>query len=213
MASLITNAHEAPATRETLRAALEAERREILAFFRSLAPDDWRQPSLCALWTVRDVLAHLVTNDSSAALFLAMLRTGLKGDLANLWLVARLRERTHEELLATWERMVIPRGAPASAPGPYLADDWVHHQDIRWPLNRPRPQDPVRLRLVLDELLKLNRKRVSGLRLVAADLGWAAGDPSDPLVEGAAEDLAMGIANRPAALARLRGSGAEQIIS
>ncbi|HEU5438806.1 MAG TPA: maleylpyruvate isomerase family mycothiol-dependent enzyme [Ktedonobacterales bacterium] len=213
MASIIADAHNAPVTKDMLRAALEAERREILAFYRSLAPDDWRQPSLCALWTVREVLAHLVTNDSTAALFLAMLRTGLKGDVANLWLVARLRERTYDELLAAWEQMVVPRGTPAAAPGPYLADDWVHHQDIRWPLNRPRLHDPVRLRLVLDELLKLNRKRVSGLRLVAADLGWAAGDPSDPLVEGTAEALAMGIANRSAALARLRGPGADQIIS
>ena len=37
----------APATKAEKLAALEAERREILALYRSLSPADWEQMTLC----------------------------------------------------------------------------------------------------------------------------------------------------------------------
>ena len=199
----------APATKRALRAALAAERREILELYQNLAPAEWDQMTLCTLWTARDLLAHLITNDTP---FPALLLSGFNADRANQRQIAQLQAWSHAQLLDAWAHHVIPRGAPAAAPGAYLADDWVHHQDVRWPHNRPRQHDPARLRLVLDEVARLNQRRSAGLHLVARDLGWERGTPSMPEVLGDAEALAMGIANRPTARACLTGSGLDQLV-
>ena len=34
--------------------------RELIALLRSLAPEDWRRPTVCPAWTVKDVAAHLL---------------------------------------------------------------------------------------------------------------------------------------------------------
>lgn len=39
--------------------ALRAERSALLAFLRTLSPQEWDQPSRCAGWTVKDVVSHL----------------------------------------------------------------------------------------------------------------------------------------------------------
>jgi len=87
----------------------------------------------------------------------------------------------------------------ASTPDAYLADNWVHNQDVCWPLHRPRKQDPARMRLVLDTGAKPSKKRIAGLRLEALDIGWEYGVKGQPEVVGSAEALVMGMANRPAA--------------
>ena len=33
---------------------------ELIALLRGLRPDDWRRPTACALWTVKDIAAHLL---------------------------------------------------------------------------------------------------------------------------------------------------------
>lgn len=35
------------------------ERRDLADFLETLTPEQWQQPSLCAGWTVRDVVAHV----------------------------------------------------------------------------------------------------------------------------------------------------------
>jgi len=44
---------------ETIRRAVEAERRDLADLLDRLAPADWDGASLCTGWTVRDVVAHL----------------------------------------------------------------------------------------------------------------------------------------------------------
>jgi uncharacterized protein (TIGR03083 family) len=36
---------------------------ELIALLRGLQPDDWQRPTACALWSVRDIAAHLVDDD------------------------------------------------------------------------------------------------------------------------------------------------------
>jgi uncharacterized protein (TIGR03083 family) len=40
-------------------AAVRKERDDVVAFCRSLSPEEWSQPSNCEGWTVQDVLAHM----------------------------------------------------------------------------------------------------------------------------------------------------------
>jgi uncharacterized protein (TIGR03083 family) len=37
--------------------------RELLTLLRGLGPDDWDRPTACALWSVRDITAHLLDDD------------------------------------------------------------------------------------------------------------------------------------------------------
>jgi uncharacterized protein (TIGR03083 family) len=199
-----------PATKAEKLAALEAERRDILELYRSLSPSEWGQMTLCTLWTVRDMLAHLITNDTP---LWAVITSGFNGDKANQKLIDGLKHLSNEQLLEKWARMVVPKGLAASMPDAYLADDWVHNQDVRWPLKRPRQQDPACMRMVLNALAKYNKKRIARLHLVASDIGWEYGTPGQPEVAGSAESLAMGIANRPAARDRLSGSGVGRLFA
>ena len=43
-----------------LMAPARAEREDLLDLLVGLPPDQWRAPSLCAGWSVRDVVAHLL---------------------------------------------------------------------------------------------------------------------------------------------------------
>lgn len=36
---------------------------ELIALLRGLGPDDWQRPTACALWSVRDIAAHLLDDD------------------------------------------------------------------------------------------------------------------------------------------------------
>lgn len=209
----MTTIRTVAATKAEKLAALELERREILELYRSLSRAEWERMTLCTLWTVRDLLAHLITNEYLLKGVRTSVISGFNADRANQRLIAGLKRRSSEQLLDQWARRVVPKGLPAWMPDAYLADDWVHHQDVRWPLGRPRQQDSARLRLVLSALARSNKKRLMGLRLVADDLGWEYGLPTHPQVTGSAEALAMGIANRPAARSRLEGSGIDQLFS
>ncbi len=58
---------------------LQSEGEKTLAFFRGLQPADWARPiySEGAVWTVRDILAHLVSAESRILrLFAALLEEG-----------------------------------------------------------------------------------------------------------------------------------------
>jgi uncharacterized protein (TIGR03083 family) len=113
--------HAAPVTKAEKLTALEAERREILELYRSLLPSDWEQMTLCTLWTVRDILAHLITND--ALPLWAFITSGFNPDKANQKLIEGLKHLSNEQLLEKWASMVVPKGLPASMPDAYLADD------------------------------------------------------------------------------------------
>ena len=45
--------------RDQVWQVIDAQRMNLAALLEQLPAGDWRQPSLCAGWTVRDVAAHL----------------------------------------------------------------------------------------------------------------------------------------------------------
>lgn len=46
-------------TANDITAAIAAERRELADLFDALTPAQWKAPSLCAGWRVREVVAHM----------------------------------------------------------------------------------------------------------------------------------------------------------
>ena len=112
---------------------LTSERLALLEWLRGLDDQAWARPSLCAGWSARDVLAHLITpfEVSLLPMGLSMLRHGPAGAM-DLW-ARTLAQRPVDELLEILERHVHssfrPPGLPLAAP---LTDVLIHGLDIRW---------------------------------------------------------------------------------
>jgi uncharacterized protein (TIGR03083 family) len=174
---------------------------------RELTPDQWQQPSLCTDWSVRDVFRHVAFHTH---------RAGLRQILGNgdKW-TARLTAEAHADTidgLVAWLASPAPDSARRSMIN--VCELVIHQQDVRRPLGTPRVYPDATMRACLQKcttatgnlfVIGVPRRHGRGLRLVANDLDWSAGN--GPEVTGAGEALLMAIAGRPAALADLSGPG------
>lgn len=204
-------------TAETIR----TERLALVERLRGLSDEDWCRPSLCAGWTVHQVLAHLVAPFTVSAPAMALAIARGRGVGRGMDAVARriAHEREPAELLSTLESNAAsrfhPPGLPLAAP---LTDVVAHSADIRWALGDPVADwsAPARLIPVL-EFLTSHRaiagfvppRRLRGVALVADDQSWAHGHGDE--VRGPSIALAMAVLGRDEALAALGGAGAERL--
>lgn len=192
------------------REMLRAERAEFRQFVATLTSEEWAAPSLCAGWTVRDVVVHLIGPPKVSVL----LRHGpgmvtnfrRQIDRANADRLAQFAGLSREQLLAAYD-------APMRVERPYvqvLTDKVIHHQDIRRPLGYPRAIPPERVEASLQRVIASRwvfggRGRAEGLRVEARDVDFAHGN--GPLVWGAGEALLLALSGRAAALDDLDGDG------
>ena len=186
------------------------ERCDLAAFLASLAPQDWQAQSLCDKWTVKDVVAHVVSYEELSPLGVA--RRFAKGLIvrANEVGVREFASMSPNELLDFLGRHLRPTGLTAAFGGMIgLVDGTVHHQDIRRALGYPRAVPAERLERILPLVPGNPRlgagRRIKGLRLTATDVAWQHGD--GPEVTGAGEALLMAMTGRPIALDELSGTG------
>ena len=184
----------------------------------NLSPGDWERASLCAGWTIRHVLAHLLTpfTVSAPAMARAVVRHRSIGAAMDATARRIAAERDPEDLLSTLEANASstsrPPGMPLAAP---LTDAVAHSADIRWGLGDV-PADwssPSRLLPVLGFLTSpraragfVPPRRLRGVRLVAEDQDWRHGGGA--VVRGSSLALVMGVLGRGAAAAHLSGEGA-----
>jgi uncharacterized protein (TIGR03083 family) len=190
----------------------QAERADLTDLLATLTPAQWEEPSLCAGWRVRDVVAHMFSYDglSLSGLVSRFVRGGILLGRVNAAGVATYAEHSHDELLALARKHERPRGLTTGFGGRVaLTDATIHHQDIRRPLGLPREVPVDRLRVVLDFARFAPpigaSKRIGGLTLVATDLDWTVG--KGPVVEGPAESLLMALAGRRGVATELTGPG------
>ena len=190
----------------------EEERADLLALLKELTPAQWDAQSLCTHWRVRDVATHIVSYDelsvpaTVATFFRGGLRTGKVNDVA----LARYRDLDHDGIIDLVARNLHPRGLPSGFKGGIaLTDGTIHHQDIRRALGLPRTIPEHRLVPALTFSLGAptlpTKGNAKGLKLVATDVDWAAGD--GPEVTGRGEALLMAAAGRAHALDDLSGDG------
>ncbi|WP_224391361.1 maleylpyruvate isomerase family mycothiol-dependent enzyme [Pseudonocardia sp. ICBG1293] len=186
-----------------------AERADLADFLDALTPAQWESPSLCPGWRVRDVVAHMFSYDelSTVGLIGRFVRGGVLPDRVNAVGVDAYARYTPDELLALVRRCQQPRGLTAGFGGKIaLTDGTIHHQDLRRPLAIPREIPADRLRAVLDFARTAPTigasKRVRGLRLIATDVDWSAGEGPEP-----GEALLMAIAGRRIVADELSGAG------
>jgi uncharacterized protein (TIGR03083 family) len=192
---------------------VEAEQRECAALFRSVTGDEWQVETLCAGWTVRDMLIHVasaVTTDPAHTVRTIRLRNDVHA--MNQAVIDAWKDRDPDRLIAKLERNRVPSlGQRVLGTGYALRAMLIHQQDVRRPLGRPRQLDPDRARAVLDGILDGaggnigSVERGKGLRVVSDDIDWSHGD--GPEVRGSAEALIMALAGRSSALGDLVGPG------
>jgi uncharacterized protein (TIGR03083 family) len=191
-----------------------AERADLAAFLSTLTPPEWDAASLCTRWSVKDVVAHVISyEDLSVA---GLLGRFAKGRIVNANQVG-VDEYSHlspPELIDFLNRHLDPSGLTAGFGGMIgFVDGTIHHQDIRRALDRPRTIPADRLRRILPLIPGNPRlgagRRIKGLRLRAADVDWTHGD--GPEVTGPGEALMMAMTGRPAALDDLTGPGKDQL--
>jgi uncharacterized protein (TIGR03083 family) len=186
------------------------ERCDLAEFLASLDPQEWQAQSLCDEWTVKDVVAHVVSYEELSPFGVA--KRFAKGLVvrANEVGVREFAPLSPNELLDFLRGHLRPKGLTAAFGGVIgLVDGTVHHQDIRRALGRPRAVPVERLERILPLVPGNPRlgagRRIKGLRLTATDVAWQHGD--GPEVTGTGEALLMAMTGRPAALAELSGPG------
>ena len=186
------------------------ERSDLASFLQTLTPEEWNAASLCDSWTVKDVVAHVVSYEELS--ILGLLKRFAMGRVirANEVGVKEFAPLSTDDLMDFLRRHLHPQGLTAGFKGMIaLVDGTIHHQDIRRALSRPRTVPVDRLQRILP-LVPINPrlgagKRIRGLRLQATDVDWTHG--SGPEVVGSGEALLMAMTGRRAALDELTGGG------
>lgn len=197
-----------------LKDLTRAERTDLASFLAELTPEEWHHPSLCTRWTVKDVVAHVISYEELGTA--GLIKRFAKGMVVNANQVGvdEFSGLSPEDLLAYLKRHLYPSGLTARLGGTIgFVDGTVHHQDIRRALNRPRTIPAERLDRILPLIPGNPRlgagRRVRGLRLRATDVDWTHGQGSE--VTGPGEALMMAMTGRPAALADLAGPGKDTL--
>lgn len=196
---------------------VEAERRDLADFLETVAPQQWDAESLCEGWSVRDVVAHVVSYEGVGAGDLAKRFTRGRFLLNRINAVAlqERREREPEALIRLLREHATPRGLTSAFGGRVaLVDTLMHHQDIRRALGVPREVPAERLRVALPFALVAPPIKaawhVRGVKVVATDIGWSGG--FGPEVLGTAEAVLMVMGGRRAVAGELTGPGAPRLV-
>jgi uncharacterized protein (TIGR03083 family) len=186
------------------------ERADLAAFLATLTPQEWQAQSLCDKWTVKDVVAHIVSYEELSVL--GLVKRFAKGWVvhANEVGVTEFAPLSPPELMEFLGRHLHPKGLTAGFGGMIaLVDGTVHHQDIRRALGHPRTVPVERLERILPLVPGNPRlgagRRIRGLRLTATDVAWEHGD--GPEVSGTGEALLMAMTGRRDAVGELTGPG------
>jgi uncharacterized protein (TIGR03083 family) len=191
---------------------IHAERRALVADLEPLSDEQWGTPSLCRLWTVRDVLGHMVaTAKMTPPRFVAGLgRSGFRFNVMTAKDVARETTGPPGQTLVHFKAEL---NATTHPPGPITAmvgEVVIHGEDIRRPLGIPRAYPTELLVTVADffkgsNLLLGSKKRIAGLTLRATDADWSTG--TGPEVTGPMISHLLSMTGRPAGLEGLSGDG------
>ena len=194
--------------------AIDTQRRCLADTLDGLSEDEWRQPSLCAGWTVRDVAAHLTLQQVGVRDLVRDAPTVMRArglDKAIHDLACRRAELPAPELI---EQI---RGSIGSRRHNFgvtyretLVDILVHSQDIAIPLGRRLPMPAAASAVAAQRIWEMKRmfharERFAHYHLTATDVTWTVGAGRE--VRGPAGALLLLITGRAAALPLLAGDG------
>ncbi len=188
-------------------------RAALIDLLESLSPQEWEHDSLCDLWTVRQVAAHVTCSPDASfrEMGAAMVRARGSFDRAMYLMAVRRAEQPTARIIDQHRRLESSRRRPpGTTPAEPLVDVLVHTQDIARPLGRPMPMDVGLATTCAAQVWERRfpyraRERFAGVRLVATDADWAAGQGAE--VRGATEDLVLLLTGRRSVIPALSGEG------
>ncbi|KQT98644.1 hypothetical protein ASG53_09120 [Sanguibacter sp. Leaf3] len=196
---------------------IRAERGRLGDDLEALRPAEWSAPTLCADWSVEDVVAHLTAGASIGrwGWLRSIAGAGFRPAVHNARRLAEHRGPTPAQTLDRFRGVVDSRVAPTGDLWAWLGEVVVHGSDVREPLGIRTAPDPDAVLVVAEGYVRkdfavASRSTARGLRLVATDSSFRAGD--GPTVEGTTLDLVLAMAGRPTAASRLRGDGASVLV-
>jgi uncharacterized protein (TIGR03083 family) len=192
---------------------IDSERAAQADALAALPAADWDEPSLCAGWTVRDVVAHMidtatVTPPAFAGRFIA---SGFRFPVMVRRNIARIEDgRTDAELVELLRSRVGARTAPPGPVTSWLGETIVHGEDVFRALGPYREHPSAHLVTIAGFYAGSNaligtRRRIDGVTLRATDSDWRHG--AGPEVSGPMVALVMAMTGRKPALDDLTGEG------
>jgi len=191
---------------------IHAEREALVADLGTLTDEQWATRSLCAEWTVRDVLGHMIATAKMTPpkFFLSMAAAGFRFNNMTAKGVAAEATARPADGLAVFRDHVKDTTHPPGPVESMLGEAVIHSADIRTPLGIAHRYPEEALVRVADFFKASNlivgaKSRIDGLTLRATDTGWSTG--SGPEVTGPHLSLILAMTGRSAALADLSGEG------
>ncbi|MFD7077295.1 maleylpyruvate isomerase family mycothiol-dependent enzyme [Nocardioides sp. NPDC059952] len=191
------------------------ERQALIRDLETLAPAGWATPSLCAGWTVHDVLAHMIDVATTTRLGFVrrMIAAGGDFDRDNQTGVDRERAEDPAETLARFRGVAGRTATPPAPLATRLVEEFAHGEDIRRPLGLRRDYPVEHVVTALGYLAKTSQKwgggkeRAQRVRLVVTDADMVIG--TGPEVRGTAIGLVLMLSGRQVGAGELTGPGAE----
>jgi uncharacterized protein (TIGR03083 family) len=198
---------------------ISQQRRLLADLLADLAEEQWEQPSLCAQWRVKDVAAHLALTPQSPglpAILVKAARYRFDFDRLNRDLAVTYADRPASELVTSLREFADSRRKPAiTTLDNLLFDTLVHVQDIAIPLGLTVAMPLDAAREGATRVWRMGwpfwaKRRLRGLRLVATDTDWSAGQGAE--VRGPVQALLLLLTGRTeTALPQLDGPGTRQL--
>ncbi|WP_433715412.1 maleylpyruvate isomerase family mycothiol-dependent enzyme [Nocardia sp. CA-084685] len=203
-------------TETEVRAAIEAERGELAELLAGLEDEQWDEPTLCAGWRVREVVAHITMpfRMSTPRFAIEMLKArGNFNKMADKGARADAAALTAEELVAAVRDNVNhPWKPPGGGYAGALSHDVIHGLDITVALGLDRVVPAERMRIVLGALsprsVNFFGVDLDGIELRADDLDFVYGSGS--VLAGSAQHLLLVLCGRTLPAGSLRGEAAER---
>ncbi len=205
--------------RESKWQVISEQRRVLADLLAELDDEQWERPSLCAQWRIRDVAAHVALTPQSPglpAILAKAMRVGFDFDRVNHDLAVAHADRPSGELVDLLQDLADSRRRPAITTVDNLFfDTLVHIQDVAITLQRAVAMPVDAARDGADRVWRMGwpfwaKRRLRGLRLVATDTAWSAGEGAE--VRGPAQALLLLLTGRTAAaLPYLDGPGARHL--
>lgn len=193
-----------------------AERRHMADLFAGLTEEQLTQQSLCDVWTMHEIAAHLSAYLRFGQLKILACMVAYAGDFApgNQKLARWYARRSTSDLVDMLRRNAESKATPPrSGYDPVLADLVLHDLDVRIPLGIPRQIPEDRLAVAFHHLATVPSPgyavggRLRDLRFETTDTGWATG--TGAVVRGPAQAVVMAMSGRTVALDDLAGEGTE----
>jgi uncharacterized protein (TIGR03083 family) len=183
---------------------IDEQRTSLAGLLETLSPQQWNSASLCEGWKVRDVAAHVTHSQMGLGrVVVEACKSRFRFD-PMIKRLALADNRSQAEIVAALRGMVGSRKhIVGTKPLDPLTDALVHGQDIAVPLGIDRPMPEAAAAAAANHMWHMRfpvqpAKQFTGIRLIATDADFAAGEGYQ--IKVPIRDILMAITGRPSGI-------------